>query len=66
LSHDILERQIVETLIKSFETPFEESKILNDELLNMIAKYKSRVGEDSWMQRQYNKGIPDPMKYGRK
>ena len=63
---DSLERQIVDKLIESFETPFEQSKIINDELLNMIGKYKSRVGEDSWMQRQYNKGSPDPMKYTRR
>ena len=62
---DSLERQIVDKLIESFESPFEESKIINDELLNMIGKYKSRLGEDSWMQRQYNKGKPDHMKYER-
>ena len=60
---DSLERRIVEKLIESFEAPFLASQDLNKELLMMIAKYKSRVGEDSWMQRQYNKGKPDPMKY---
>ena len=61
-----LERQIVETLIESFDTPFEHHQKINNELLKLVAKYKSRVGEDSWMQRQYNKGMPDPMKYERK
>jgi len=63
MSHDSLERRIVEKLIESFETPFKDSRIINEELLKLIAKYKSRIGEDSWMQRQYNEGKPDPMKY---
>ena len=60
---DSLERRIVEKLIETFEAPYLDSHKMNKELLMMIAKYKSRVGEDSWMQRQYNKGKPDPMKY---
>jgi len=66
MSHDSLERQIVETLIESFETPFEHHQGINNELLKLVARYRSRVGEDSWMQRQYNEGLPDPMKYRRK
>jgi len=63
MNHDSLERRIVEKLIESFETPFKDSRIINEELLKLIAKYRSRIGEDSWMQRQYNEGKPDPMKY---
>ena len=63
MSHDSLERQIVEKLIESLETSFKDSQKPNDELLKLIAKYRSRIGEDSWMQRQYNEGKPDPMKY---
>ena len=58
---DNLEREIVEKLIESLDTPWTEHKKVNEELLRMLAKYKSRVGEDSWMQRQYNKGLPDPL-----
>jgi hypothetical protein len=54
---DILERQIVEKLIESMTKPYLETKEINNELLKLVAKYRSRVGEDSWMQRQYNKGI---------
>ena len=53
---DSLERQIVEKLIESFDTPFVKSQKVTTELLQLVAKYKSRVGEDSWMQRQYNAG----------
>jgi hypothetical protein len=63
MSHDSLERRIVEKLIESMETSFKDSQKPNDELLKLIAKYRSRIGEDSWMQRQYNEGKPDPMKY---
>ena len=56
---DILEREIVEKLIEVLESSFIESKKINTELLKLVAKYRSRVGEDSWMQRQYNKGLPD-------
>ena len=62
---DCLERQIVDKLIESFDTPFVKSQKVNTELLLLVAKYKSRVGEDSWMQRQYNEGKPDPVKYKR-
>jgi len=58
---DSLERQIVEKLIESFEAKYLDTQDLNKELLMMLAKYKSRVGEDSWMQRQYNKGKSDYM-----
>ena len=57
MSHEILEREIVEQLIKTLDSPFTGSQKITDELLIMVNKYKSRVGEDSWMQRQYNKGI---------
>jgi|TARA_R110002051_G_scaffold312437_2_gene387609 hypothetical protein len=60
---DNLERRIVDKLIESFEGSFQDQHEVNKELLRMIAKYKSRVGEDSWMQRQYNEGKPDPMIY---
>ena len=60
---DILEREIVEKLIEVLESSFIESKKINTELLKLVAKYRSRVGEDSWMQRQYNECKPDPMKY---
>jgi len=63
MSHDSLERRIVEKLIESMETSFKDSQKPNDELLKLLAKYRSRIGEDSWMQRQYNEGKPDPMKY---
>jgi len=63
MSHDSLERQIVEKLIESMETSFKDSQKPNDDLLKLLAKYRSRIGEDSWMQRQYNEGKPDPMKY---
>jgi hypothetical protein len=54
---DNLERQIVEKLIESMTKPYLETNEINNELLKLVAKYRSRVGEDSWMQRQYNKGI---------
>ena len=57
MSHDNLEREIVEKLIESLDSSVIGSQKPTDELLKMVAKYKSRVGEDSWMQRQYNKGI---------
>jgi len=60
---DNLERRIVDKLIESFEGSFQDQHEVNKELFKMIAKYKSRVGEDSWMQRQYNEGKPDPMIY---
>tara|TARA_R110000823_G_scaffold287546_1_gene405813 strand:+ start:249 stop:425 length:177 start_codon:yes stop_codon:yes gene_type:complete len=53
---DSLERRIVDKLIESFETPYPKSHKVNEELLRMIAKYKACIGEDSWMQRQYNAG----------
>jgi hypothetical protein len=53
---DSLERRIVDKLIESFDTPYPKSHKINEELFKMIAKYKACVGEDSWMQRQYNKG----------
>ena len=60
------EREIVEKLIEMLDSPLVGSRKTTDDLLKMVAKYKSRVGEDSWMQRQYNEGAPDPMKYRRK
>jgi len=57
MSHDNLEREIVEKLIESLDSSLTGSQKSTDELIRMVAKYKSRVGEDSWMQRQYNKGI---------
>ena len=59
MSHDTLERAIVEKFIESMTKPFNETKEINMELLKLVAKYRSRVGEDSWMQRQFNKGEPD-------
>ena len=56
---DCLEREIVETLIECLESSFKDSREINTKLLKLVAKYRSRVGEDSWMQRQYNKGLPD-------
>jgi len=58
---DSLERQIVDKLIESCEARYLDTQDLNKELLMMLAKYKSRLGEDSWMQRQYNKGKSDYM-----
>jgi len=52
-----LEREIVEKLIDMLDSPLVGSRKTTDDLLKMVAKYKSRVGEDSWLQRQYNKGI---------
>ena len=64
---DILEREIVEKLIEVLTHNYTHLDNihgeLNNELLKLVAKYRSRVGEDSWMQRQYNEGKPDPMKY---
>lgn len=57
MSHDILEREIVEQLIETLDSPLIGSRKISDDLLRMVVKYKSRVGEDSWMQRQYNKEI---------
>ena len=56
---DSLEREIVEKLIEILDSPLVGLGKVNDELLNLLAKYKARVGEDSWLQRQYNKGLPD-------
>jgi len=58
---DCLEREIVEKLIESLDSPFVGSEKITAELLRLVAKYKARVGEDSWLQRQYNKGLPDPL-----
>jgi len=57
MSYDILEREIVETLIETLDSSFIESQKIAGELLKKVVKYKSRVGEDSWMQRQYNKEL---------
>ena len=54
---DALEREIVEKLIESLDSPLVGSRKITEDLLKMVAKYKARVGEDSWLQRQYNKGI---------
>ena len=59
MSHDSLERAIVEKFIESMTKPFNETKEINMELLKLVAKYRARVGKDSWMQRQFNKGEPD-------
>jgi len=50
---DSLEREIVEKLIEILDSPLVGLGKVNDELLNLLAKYKARVGEDSWLQRQY-------------
>lgn len=60
---DSLERAIVDKLIEVLGTSFTQTQKPTNELLKLVAKYKSRIGEDSWMQRQYNAGKPDPMKY---
>ena len=58
---DILEREIVEKLIEVLTHNYTHLDNihgeLNNELLKLVAKYRSRVGEDSWMQRQFNKGL---------
>jgi len=54
MDNDSLERRIVDKLIESLQGPYQQSRKANEEVLRMIAKYKSRIGEDSWMQRQYN------------
>ena len=58
---DILEREIVEKLIEVLTHNYTDLDNihgeLNNQLLKLVAKYRSRVGEDSWMQRQFNKGI---------
>jgi hypothetical protein len=38
-----LEVRIVEKLIEVFEAPFEEMNELNTELINLVAKYRSRI-----------------------
>jgi len=58
---DCLEREIVEKFIECLDSPFVGSEKISAELFRLVAKYKSRVGEDSWLQRQYNKGLPDPL-----
>jgi len=58
LNIDTLERGIVEKLIESFDTPMPQNRIVNEELLKLLAKYRSRIGEDSWMQRRYDQGLP--------
>lgn len=57
LNIDSLERQIVDKLIESMTQPFNETKQINEDLLKLVAKYRSRVGEDSWMQRRYDAGL---------
>tara|TARA_Y100000034_G_scaffold130810_1_gene190220 strand:- start:267 stop:458 length:192 start_codon:yes stop_codon:yes gene_type:complete len=61
MSHDSLEREIVEKLIEVFTHNYthmgKDHNRVNSELLKLVAKYRSRLGEDSWMQRQYNKGL---------
>jgi len=52
-----LEREIVEKLIESLDAPLTRARKIDDDLLNLLAKYKSRVGDDSWLHRQYIKGI---------
>jgi len=58
---DSLERRIVEKLIEVLTHNYTHLDNihgeLNNELLKLVAKYRSRVGEDSWMQRQFDKGI---------
>ena len=58
---DSLEREIVEKLIEVLTHRFtdmgKDHNRVNSELLKLVAKYRSRLGEDSWMQRQYNKGL---------
>jgi len=55
MSFDYLEREIVEKLIETLEAPFPQTKEINTELLQLVAKYRSRIGEDSYMQRQMDK-----------
>ena len=57
LNIDTLERGIVEKLIESLEAPMPQNREVNNELLRMVAKYRSRIGEDSWMQRRYDAGL---------
>ena len=57
LNIDTLERGIVEKLIESLEAPMPQNREVNAELLRMVAKYRSRIGEDSWMQRRYDAGL---------
>jgi len=57
LNIDTLERGIVEKLIESLEAPMPQNQEVNAELLRMVAKYRSRIGEDSWMQRRYDAGL---------
>lgn len=58
LNIDTLERGIVEKLIEVLESPMTKNRIANDELLTLIAKYRSRIGKDSWMERRYKAGLP--------
>jgi len=57
LNIDTLERGIVEKLIESLEASIPQNREVNNELLRMVAKYRSRIGEDSWMQRRYDAGL---------
>ena len=60
MSHDIMERAIVEKLIEVLTCNYTNlDKIhgeLNNELIRLVAKYRARLGEDSYMQRQFNAG----------
>jgi hypothetical protein len=56
--YDPLERRIVETIIEVFDNPsIDEAREAHETLIKLIAKYRARLGEDSYMQRQYDKGI---------
>lgn len=57
LNIDNLERQIVEKLIESFEGSFQDQHEVNKELFKMLARYRSQIGDDSWMQRRYDAGL---------
>jgi len=60
MTHDWLEREIVEKLIEVLTKNYTDlGKVhgeLNNDLLKLLARYRSRIGEDSYMQREYNKG----------
>ena len=56
LNIDTLERGIVEQLIKVLESDLLDNRY-HEELFRLVAKYRSRIGEDSWMQRRYDAGL---------
>lgn len=54
LEAESLEGQIVDLLIEILKSNFLEAQPKHGKMLMLIAKYKSRLGPRSWMQRKFN------------